>query len=275
MATDMDRSPSIAESDSEFSSLPDSTLHNSRLPEKSDQGSVRSRATKFSRPSKTTSLQPQFSRTESVVKEKELKTKSIFQWDEGGKNVYITGSWDSFKEKLSMESIRPGSYRIVLPIPANERVEYFFYVDGHRRVASNSPSIVNEFDHHVNVKHGEATLSEKAGRVNKIISKISGLDLYSPFQNQKVASMMLFRFFYIVTFPAGAYYFYWLIAIGGNKEEPFIWLTYVVAEFMSISSAIIGLFSMWSPIRRKYVVSYPHPSYLFMHCSATQPTYTI
>lgn len=150
-----------------------------------------------------------------------------------------------------MESIKSGSYRIVLPIPATERVEYFFYVDGERRVASDHPSIVNEFDQHVNVKHADATTTTKAGRVKAILSKISGLDLYSPFERQQVASMMIFRLFYLLTFPAGAYYFYWLIAVGGNEDEPFIWLTYVIAEFMSISSAIIGLFSMWSPVRRK------------------------
>lgn len=219
--------------------------------DKSEQGSVRSRGSKFSRITKTPLLQHHFSRTESKIKEKEKKTKSIFEWDEGGKFVYITGSWDNFQEKLPMESVRPGSYRIVLPIPASERVEYIFYVDGERRVSSSNPSLVNEFDQHVNVKHGEATITEKAGRVNKIISKISGLDLYSPFQGSQVASMMIFRLFYLLTFPAGVYYFYWLLAVGGNEDEPFIWVTYAVAEFMSISSAIIGLFSMWSPVKRK------------------------
>lgn len=246
------RSPSIPESDSEFSSLPDSTSNNPRPRDRSEHGSIRSRTTRFARLPSTASTQPRFSRAESVVKEKELKTKSIFQWDEGGKNVYITGSWDGFKEKMQMESVRPGSYRLVLPIPATERVEYFFYVDGHRQVSSKAPLIVNEFEQQVNVKHAEPTMTQKAGRVRKILSKISGLDLYSPFQNSQMASMLLFRLFYLLTFPAGAYYFYWLIAVGGNENEPFIWLTYVVAEFMSISSAIIGLFSMWRPVRRKW-----------------------
>lgn len=152
-----------------------------------------------------------------------------------------------------MESVNQGDFRIVLPIPATERVEYCFYVDGERCVSLRHPAIVNEFGLHVNVKHGDATIMHKSGRVRKILSKISGLDLYSPFQRQQVASMMIFRLFYLLTFPAGAYYFYWLIAVGGNEDEPFTWITYVIAEFMSISSAIIGLFSMWSPVRRKYV----------------------
>lgn len=251
MSIEISRSQSITESESDTSMMLGSSQRTGDHREKSEHGSIRSRASKFSRVTKTPLLQHTFSRTESKIKEKEKKTKSIFQWDEGGKNVYISGSWDNFQERLPMESIRPGSYRIVLPIPATERVEYFFFVDGERRVASSCPSMINEFDQHVNVKHGEATITQKAGRVNKIISKISGLDLYSPFQGQKVASMMIFRLFYLLTFPAGAYYFYWLIAVGGNEDEPFIWITYTVAEFMSISSAIIGLFSMWSPVRRK------------------------
>lgn len=247
MSAQVTRGLSGAESESDFSTA--DTYHR----EKSEHGSIRSRASKFSRASRTTSKEHhvRLSRAESKAMEKEQKTKSIFQWNEGGKNVYITGSWDSFSERHLMESIHSGSYRIVLPIPATERVEYFFYVDGQRRVATDHPSMVNEMGEHVNVKHGDATISHKAGRVRKIISKISGLDLYSPFQRQQVASMILFRLFYLLTFPAGCYYFYWLIAVGGNKDEPFIWLTYVVAEFMSISSAIIGLFSMWSPVKRR------------------------
>lgn len=247
----MDPQVSHVESDSDFSSLNDHAQNEAGALERSERGSIRSRGSKFLQISRAPSLHAQLSRTDSKLKEKELKTKSIFQWDEGGKNVFITGSWDNFKEKLVMESIRPGSYRIVLPIPATNRVEYFFYVDGERRVSSNHPSIVNEFDQHVNVKHADSTITTKAGRVRTILSKISGLDLYSPFQRQQVASMIIFRIFYLLTFPAGAYYFYWLIAVGGNEDEPFIWLTYVIAEFMSISSAIIGLFSMWSPVRRK------------------------
>lgn len=241
------------DSDSEASTFQDRSQQDLRTPGmRSDRGSVRSRGTKFSTLTRAPSLHSQSSAVDSKIEEKERKTKSIFHWNGGGKNVFIIGSWDNFKERLPMESIKHGSYRIVLPIPASRRVEYYFYVDGERKVSTNHPSIVNEFDQHVNVKHPDATLGKSAGRITTILSKISGLDLYSPFQRQQVASMLLFRLFYLLTFPAGAYYFYWLIIIGGNEKEPFIWLTYVIAEFMSISSAIIGLFSMWSPVHRKW-----------------------
>lgn len=254
-------------SDSDTSSFMDSQ-QNLQIPPsdnnntKSDRGSVRSRATKFSNPSTAPTFQSNpnlgsqlsLSRQDSKLIEKENKTKSIFEWNEGGKNVYITGSWDNFKQRLPLESIKSKSYRIILPIPITQRVEYYFYVDGIRKVSSKYPSIVNEFGHKVNVKHSDINIATNvsSGRVKSILSKISGLDLYSPFQRQQFISMILFRIFYLLTFPAGAYYFYWLIMVGGNEEEPFIWITYVVAEFMSISSAIIGLFSMWSPVRRKW-----------------------
>lgn len=248
----------MAESDSDISSVVGSSVNGTQQGPKSlDQSSMRSRGSRFSRLTKESSAVLKLSRAESKAKENEEKTKSIFEWNGGGRNVYIAGSWDDFKEKIPMESLRPGSYRIVLPIPATEQVDYIFFVDGQRRVATDLPSIVNEAGNHVNIKHGDPTVTHKAGRVKKILSKISGLDLYSPFQRQKVASMIIFRLFYILTFPAAAYYFYWLIIKGGNKDQPFIWITYIVAEFMSISSAVIGLFSMWSPIRRRYV-RFPH-----------------
>lgn len=245
----------VPDSDSDFSSIPESNAEATAGAKSVGHGSVRSRASRFSRGTKS-HTEFRLSRAESMAKEKENKTKSIFEWNGGGKNVYITGSWDDFKEKLPMESIRPGSYRIVLPIPATDRVEYVFYVDGKRRVAPNLPAVVTESGEHVNVKHGDPTIALKAGRVKKILSKISGLDLYSPFQKQQVASMMLFRLFYLLTFPAGCYYFYWLLIKGGNEEHPFIWITYVIAEFMSITSAVVGLFSMWSPVRRRFVISF-------------------
>lgn len=241
----------MAESDSEISSVMGSSVHGAQQGPNSLEGSMRSRGSRFSRLTKETSIALKLSRAESKAREKEGKTKSIFEWNGGGRNVCISGSWDDFTERIPMESLKPGSYRVVLPIPATEQVEYIFFVDGQRRVASELPSIVNEAGDNVNVKHGDPTVTHNAGRVKKIISKISGLDLYSPFQRQKVASMILFRLFYILTFPAAGYYFYWLIVKGGNRDQPFIWITYVIAEFMSISSAVIGLFSMWSPIRRR------------------------
>ncbi|PXF48502.1 Cellulose synthase catalytic subunit A [UDP-forming] [Gracilariopsis chorda] len=243
----------MADSDSDFSSIAESQSRNNRQPPRSEgQGSVRSRASRFSRTTKAPSTGARFSRTDSLVRDQERGTKTLFQWNGGGKNVFIAGSWDEFKEKLPMESLKPGSYRIVLPIPATERVEYFFYVDGQKRVAADLPSHVNEHGEHVNIKHSEPTVAQKAGRVSKILSKISGLDLYSPFQRQQIASMIIFRLFYILTIPAAGYYFYWLMFRGGNESYPVIWITFTVAEWMSLASAVIGLFSMWSPVRRKW-----------------------
>lgn len=160
----------------------------------------------------------------SYSKSKESKTKSIFEWNSGGRNVYIMGSWDNFNQKLPMESVRPGAYRIVLPIPSDERCEYKFVVDGQERVAEDLPRILNEMNMLVNVKHPDPTVSAKSGKVRKIMSKIRGVDMYSPLEGRHFASMLLFRFFYLATIPSACYYFYWLIGIGGNFNHPFIWL---------------------------------------------------
>lgn len=166
----------------------------------------------------------EFDRAMSYSKSKESKTKSIFEWNSGGRNVYIMGSWDNFNQKLPMESVRPGAYRIVLPIPSNERCEYKFLVDGVERVAEDLPRILNEMNMLVNVKHPDPTVSSKSGKVRKILSKIRGVDMYSPLEGRHFASMLLFRFFYLATIPSAGYYFYWLIAVGGNFNHPFIWI---------------------------------------------------
>lgn len=219
----------------------------------SQSSTIRNRVSRFS----STSREPTaaaFDRTLSYSKSKENKTKSIFEWNGGGRNVFIQGSWDNFNEKLPMESVRPGRYRIVLPIPSTERIEYKFVVDGEEKVAQDLPRIRNDRGMTVNVKHSDPTVSTQSGtgKIRKIMSKIRGLDLYSPLEGRSFASMYVFRVFYLLTIPSAGYYFYWLIFVGGNRNQPFTWIAYAIGETMSLFSAMIGLFSMWKPIRRKW-----------------------
>ncbi len=178
---------------------------------------------------------------------------SLFEWNCGGRNVYLTGSWDNFNEKIPMESIQPGNFRCTVKVP-QERLEFKFIVDGVEKFNPDYPTMYTETGERVNVKHvdpdGKKT---SAGNIRKIVSKISGLDMYSPFHMQETLSMILFRVFYLLTVPAAVYYFYWLCSRGGNTlAAPVSWIVFIIAEIFSFFSAMIGLFGMWKPIRRKW-----------------------
>lgn len=154
--------------------------------------------------------------------------------------------------KVPMESIKPGKFRVVLPVPSNERAEFKFFVDGKEQIAKDLPFIINEDGDEVNVKNPDPTTAIKKGRARSIMSKISGLDLYSPLHRQQVISMIVFRIFYLLSFPGAAYYFYWLMIRGGNDNARTSWVAFLIAELMSFASAVIGLFGMWKPVKRKW-----------------------
>lgn len=179
------------------------------------------------------------------------KVKSMFEWNGGGRNVFLTGSWDNYQERLPMESVQPGHFRIAVDVP-DERVEFKFIVDGRAKFNPDYPTTHTEDGERVNVKTADPDVKRKAGAMRKIVSKISGLDMYSPFHIQEAISMVLFRLFYIFTVPAAGYYFYWLIARGGNKDAVASWILFLIAEIMSFFSAMIGLFGMWKPVKRKW-----------------------
>lgn len=178
---------------------------------------------------------------------------SLFEWTCGGRNVYLTGSWDNYAEKIPMESIQPGNFRCTVTVP-QERLEFKFIVDGVEKFNPDYPTIYTETGERVNVKHVDPDKKKaEGGGMRKIVSKISGLDMYSPFAMKETLSMLLFRVFYILTVPAGAYYFYWLSFRGGNRiSAPVSWIVFIIAEILSFLSAMIGLFGMWKPVKRKW-----------------------
>lgn len=177
---------------------------------------------------------------------------SMFEWNGGGRNVFLTGSWDNYTEKIPMESVQPGQFRAAVQVP-QERLEFKFVVDGREKYNPDYPTVHTEEGERVNVKHIDPDTKKKlAGPVRKIVSKISGLDMYSPFHLQETVSMIVFRVFYILTVPAAFYYFYWLAAKGGNRDAYVSWILFFVAEILSFVSAVIGLFGMWAPVRRKW-----------------------
>lgn len=211
-------------------------------PSAGNRGSIRSRHTRASMYSKAPT---NYDEVPSVL--------SMFEWNGGGRNVFLTGSWDNYTEKIPMESVQPGRFRVVVQVP-QERLEFKFVVDGREKYNPDYPTVHTEEGERVNVKHidPDTTKKRQAGAVRKIVSKISGLDMYSPFHLQETVSMIIFRLFYILTVPAAFYYFYWLADKGGNRDAMAPFVLFFAAEILSFISAVIGLFGMWAPVRRKW-----------------------
>lgn len=240
----LDDSRSDAGSSTSSGMLSDGSGNRSRAsfaPSAGPRGSVRSRHTRVS----------MFSKAPTNYDEDIGKVKSMFEWNGGGRNVFLTGSWDNWEERTPMESVTPGNFRIALDVP-DERIEFKFIVDGRAKFNPDYPTTHTEEGERVNVKSTDPDVKKKAGAMRKIVSKISGLDMYSPFHIQEAISMLVFRVFYILTIPAAGYYFYWLLARGGNKDAKVSWILFFMAEVMSFLAAMIGLFGMWKPVKRKW-----------------------
>lgn len=211
-------------------------------PSAGQRGSIRSRHTRAS----------MYSKGQNTAYDEVPNVLSMFEWNGGGRNVFLTGSWDAYQEKIPMESVQPGQFRVAVQVP-QERLEFKFVVDGREKYNPDYPTVHTEEGERVNVKNVDPDTKKKsAGPVRKIVSKISGLDMYSPFHLQETISMIVFRVFYILTIPAAFYYFYWLSAKGGNEDAPAPWIAFVIAEIFSFISAVIGLFGMWAPVNRKW-----------------------
>ncbi|CAK9301490.1 unnamed protein product, partial [Gordionus sp. m RMFG-2023] len=52
---------------------------------------------------------------------------TVFRWDKGGKNVYVSGSWDNWKSKIPLVHSQ-GNFTTILQIPEGTH-QYKFYVD--------------------------------------------------------------------------------------------------------------------------------------------------
>ncbi|KAK1857460.1 hypothetical protein I4F81_000077 [Pyropia yezoensis] len=200
-----------------------------------------------------------------------VKELAMFEWSGGGRMVFLVGDWDGYTDRVPMESVKTGCFRAAVEVPVG-RLHYKFIVDGKEKYNPDAPTVVDEATGvRVNVRHGDDTLPAGVlgaggavdggggdpskghpSRRRRLMSRISGLDLYSDFSVQQVVSMFLFRLFYLAMVPSGAYYFYWLIARGGNENAPANWIVFITAEMLSFVSAIISLFGMWKPVKRRW-----------------------
>uniref|UniRef100_A0A7S1TAI6 Glycosyltransferase 2-like domain-containing protein n=1 Tax=Compsopogon caeruleus TaxID=31354 RepID=A0A7S1TAI6_9RHOD len=178
---------------------------------------------------------------------------TLFEWTEGGQQVFVKGSWDNYRTMIPMENIGSGVHRVVIPVP-EDHTEFKFVVDGEERVSKNYA--VNSYrtglsgeTMDVNVRRVKEDRSTQRSNGASVISEV---DVYSPTQIEEYHSPWLFRFLYLAMFPSALYYFYWLIERGGNRVAPVNWIMFFLAEVLSFFSAVISLFAMWAPVRRQW-----------------------
>ena len=85
--------------------------------------------------------------SEKVNLEKEKEEKNtvpvIFRWDEGGNNVYVTGSFCNWGQFFLMKKNSEGVYELKLDLPKC-RFEYKFKVDGEWKCNKKYPTCINE-----------------------------------------------------------------------------------------------------------------------------------
>jgi len=195
------------------------------------------------------------------------KELCMFEWSGGGRTVFLVGSWDGYSDRVPMESVKTGAFRAAVEVPVG-RLEFRFIVDGVAKYNPDLPTTVEESTGvRVNVRHGDDTLppgvagagvdgvdggKTHISRRRRLMSRISGLDMYSPYSMQHAVGMLIFRVCYLLMIPAGGYYFYWLIVRGGNEDAIACWAVFIVAEMLSFLSALISLFGMWKPVKRKW-----------------------
>ena len=81
----------------------------------------------------------------NLEKEKEEKNTVpvIFRWDDGGNNVYVTGSFCNWGQFFLMKKNSEGVYELKLDLPKC-RFEYKFKVDGEWKCNKKYPTCINE-----------------------------------------------------------------------------------------------------------------------------------
>lgn len=70
------------------------------------------------------------------------KVPAVFRWKGGGKEVYLSGSYDQWKARIPLSRSREDFYGIV-DLPAGEH-EYKFLVDGQWKTNQDEPTKLNE-----------------------------------------------------------------------------------------------------------------------------------
>ncbi|XP_061173801.1 5'-AMP-activated protein kinase subunit beta-1-like isoform X1 [Saccostrea echinata] len=78
----------------------------------------------------------------SIMKPKLLPT--VFKWEGGGKDVYITGSFNNWQSKIPLvKSSHDGEFLTIIDLPEGD-YQYRFCVDGNMCVDPNEPTVTND-----------------------------------------------------------------------------------------------------------------------------------
>lgn len=76
-----------------------------------------------------------------------IKTKllpTVFKWEGGGKEVFITGTFNNWQTKIPLvKSSHDGEFLTIIDLPEGE-YQYRFYVDGNMCVDNNEPVVTND-----------------------------------------------------------------------------------------------------------------------------------
>lgn len=106
----------------------------------------------------------------------EPKVPAVFRWKGGGKDVFLSGSYDGWKARIPMSKSREDFYGIV-DLPAGEH-EYKFLVDGQWKVNQDEPTkeTENGFTNNVlSVKESDFEVFEALARDSSSVENVKDI----------------------------------------------------------------------------------------------------
>ncbi|UZJ54613.1 hypothetical protein CBS101457_003933 [Exobasidium rhododendri] len=97
-------------------------------------------------------------------------TPTFFSWPSGPHTVQVSGDWDNWTEKITLDKQTDGSFSKQISLPSNNKVHYKYVVDGNWTTSSTSP-LVDDAGNQNNVVEVGPALTEaeaataKAGEI--------------------------------------------------------------------------------------------------------------
>ncbi|XP_021357013.1 5'-AMP-activated protein kinase subunit beta-2-like isoform X1 [Mizuhopecten yessoensis] len=113
------------------------------------------------------------------LKEKLLPT--VFKWEGGGKEVYISGTFNQWRQKIPLAKSH-GNFITILDLPEGEH-QYKFHVDGQWIHGGEEPTIENTvgtLNNIVNVKKSDFEVFEALALDSKNTNSAKRLDINGP-----------------------------------------------------------------------------------------------
>ncbi|GAA28398.2 5'-AMP-activated protein kinase subunit beta-2 [Clonorchis sinensis] len=102
----------------------------------------------FARPARRTAQQQRFNHQ---TPDSELKCPTVFRWDGGGKDIYISGTFNNWEKRIPMVKRNSGVYVIIDCTPGTH--EYKYFIDGAWYHDPTKPTVDNGLGTKNNVVH--------------------------------------------------------------------------------------------------------------------------